>query len=176
MESIIDNYTMFVDLLTIILTIIGISVSIGFFGVYKFLAREIQRKALAIAKVQIQMAKATLYIDHGYMYWTDYEVSNSEDEIKAKYLDQAIAETKKGLEIIQYLNVDTNNLISKEEILCYAMNNLSFYYFTQSNYEQENGNKKLAEEYAKYVYDKIIMFPEYREEWTDTYNKVVLRL
>jgi hypothetical protein len=173
-DPIIDNYSIFVNVLTITLGILGVAITGGFFGMYQFLAHRLENRIKEKARIEIQIEKARMYIGHGFMYWTDYTVSDSADDIKIKYLRQAIVETKRGLGIIEEHTIKIIDDYRTEIIKCYGMNNLAYYYYTLPKKEQTEGTIKLAKDYATYVYNKILLFPEYRDSWTDTYNKVVL--
>jgi len=185
-EPIIDNYSIFVNILTITLAILAIAIAGGFFGVYQSLRYKLENEIRDKVKSEMQIEKARFYISHGYMFWIDYQVSDSPPNVKIDYLKQAIKETEKGLGLIKDSKQnDVNNYYQKELVKCVGRNNLAYYYYelVQLRAQQAGvlqvdvpeGAAELAEEYAKYVYEKILLFPENKGSWTDTYKKVVLK-
>ena len=164
------------NVLTITLAVVGVAIAGGFFGIYGTLKQKLENDIKKKATSEMDIEKARFFISHGHMYWLDYKISNSEDTVKIRFLKQAISETEKGLGLIKDLKSDNaEDYLRKEIIKCSGRNNLSYYYYKLPEDEKLKGTDELADTYAKYVYNKISLFPDYRGTWTDTYNKIVLK-
>lgn len=160
--------TLFRELLTIILVIAGVAIAAGGYLVYRLLEalneRRTERTYREAQKADETLRLRTLshlYIHSGYTCWNFYKGTK-----QALYLEQAISDTETAR------NRYADNLDEQErenqKTICIIRNNLAYYYAERKRLE----DKKIARDYAEYIYSKIIEFPERRLSWEDTYDFV----
>ena len=86
-------------------------------------------------------------------------------------LDQAIKATRRGYDL--YVSELDEQERESERLICLAKNNLAYYYAERQKFVTvTSGEKKLAQDFAKYIYDRIDRYPEEAENWIDTYKFV----
>lgn len=157
-----QEYDIFRDLLTMVLTIVGVIISGVFLIIYDVLSKTLQRSVESKAHNEIQREKASLYIRIGYTYWNDFRNRNDPQD-----LEQAIDITNEAFNIVKKMDEKEN-----EELLCTIKNNLAYYLALQPKEKRKSGDDKIARDYAKYAYDRISNYPKHKEDWTDTYQFV----
>jgi len=155
--TVIDNYSVFVNLLTIMLGILAIAVTGGIFAIYQILSHKFQEEAASKANKAIKANIANLYNSIGYMYWRDYEATKH----NAEYLEEAIQATRNGLAQCKDLDEEGN-----EELFCRLRNNLASYLIYRN--PNQEGDKEVVEDCVRYVRSKLSKYPEHQDDCSDT--------
>ncbi len=162
--KIADRYELFRDLLTVVLAIAGLAIAAGGYLAFRVLSINIQKQALSAAETEMLRSSASSFIHIGYNQWVLYK--NKKNKI---YLEQAIDATERAYKA--YASKLNEHERENELIVCRIRNNLAYYYAEK----QSPTDKKIARDYAKYIYERIQKFPEFREDWEDTYNFVQIK-
>lgn len=155
------EYDLFKDLLTVILTIAGLAIAAGGYLVFQVLSTKIEKQALSAAETKRWRALATFFVHDGFNQWVLYKNTSNKE-----YLDRAIDATETAYEF--YASRLDQRRRENELIICTIRNNLACYYAERQLPE----DKKIARDYAKYVYERIKKFPRSRTQWEETYNFV----
>ncbi len=190
-----DKYTVLVDLVLIMLALTGM---IGY-GTYRWISRGVsERTALAMKEGQsFTNAHVEGYL--GFWYYEQYQaeierkkemdiiwqelakgqfnqknrkdskIVDGVDSTGIVYLKHAIVGTTKALEFMKDLTDD-----KYERSICIYKNNLAYYLAEKKRRSGhiDEGEKKLAVEYAIFIWERIQKYPDRKAAWVDTYEFV----
>ena len=164
-----DQYEVFKDLLTVILTIAGIAIGTVGYVIYRHVSERIESRMSKNAEVieSGMRKKSEASLDLGvaltlcltsYTFWQSYE--NTKQYF---YLEGAIALTETAYERMSYLDVREPK---NESLMCEIMNNLGYYLAERKKGE----DKEFAIVCANYIKDKMGKYPDQRGNWKNTYD------
>lgn len=154
-----QEYGVFKDLLTIILTIIGAITAVITVTLYQLLTHKVQKDSEEKANKVIKAKIAHFYVTIGYMYWRDYELSRN-----TAYLEEAIEATQSGIDESKDLD-ETEN----EYLLCLLRNNLASYLIERTTKKPED--VRVVEDCIRYVRTKLSKYKEARADFANTIEK-----
>jgi len=174
-----DKYTIFVDLITIILALAG---AIGFV-VFRLISREVESQLReALREDERVLREGQIYTrvesmaNTGLSFYEQYRtLSGLKDYIKNKkktpseidpmrYLNRAIERTTSALELAEELDEK-----KYERIICICKNNLAYYLAErQKKGKAQPGDKELAKKYAEYVRERMDKYPRLVASLADT--------
>jgi hypothetical protein len=171
-----DGYELFRDILTIILTILGLAIAALGYGIYQFILHSVERKSEKWAiefqdKMDIRYKSFLLYttslidLNSGHSFWLEYEAKKD-----STLLNHAILLTKNAYSHVQKL--DTHK--KRHELLkCQILNNLTYYLAERG----KEGDIDLAEQYTKFFMGRIQKYPMLASNWknTDTFIRTAIR-
>lgn len=169
--EIAKQYDLFRDLLTIILGIATVGISVVGVLVYYILRKLLEEKAGSAAKTEMTRSSAFLLNYVGYVYWRDYEASKQAQRAQYEYLSRAI-------ELTESAYCDYASLLSEREnelLICEIKNNLASYLAERQEFPQERKpeDKKIAQQFASYIYRRLSKFPKRKEEWYKTCHSIL---
>ncbi len=190
-----DKYTVLVDLILIMLAVTGM---IGYIT-YRWISRGVSERVESVLKEGQTFTKAQVELNMGFWYYSQYraeierikEMHNvwkklskiqSDQEDKEDYepergsadaamtcLKQAIGETTIALKLSRDLPED-----KYERFICTCKNNLAYHLAEKKRkYGQtDEGEEKLAVEYAIFAWERIQKYPDRKVAWAHTYKFV----
>lgn len=183
-ESITDEYIIFRDIFTLVLSIFGIGIALLGAAIYKIISQnlesEIKKKMkevdISVKKSigkEINVVLCKFYVKLSYTYWKLYEPENYkiEDEIELslkRYLEMAITQSEWGMKCAEQLDEK-----KFESLVCLVKNNLA-YHLSMRGFADDSSR---AISLAKYAYNKIWNY-DYKQTcfWTETYAFVLMKL
>jgi len=183
-ESITDEYIIFRDILTLILSIFALAIAVLGVAIYKIISQNLESKTKEKMKeVDINVKKSiekeinivlcNFYIKLSHTYWKLYEPENYkiEDKIKPsveRYLEMAITQSEWAMKYAEQLDEK-----KFEALICLSKNNLA-YHLSMRGFTDDSSR---AISLAKYAYNKIWNY-NYKQTclWTETYAFVLMKL
>lgn len=159
-----EGYEIFRDILIFILTIAGVCIAAGGYGIYLLINKSIENRIKKREEEFSAYSTAMLFTNMGYTYWENYDILSS-DKKYLQYLKAAINITERAHSHARILNEkDPRNEVLKCEIL----NNLVYYLAVRGNAE----DREIAMQGAEFVKKRIEKYPKKSKSWQDTYDYV----
>jgi hypothetical protein len=170
-----EVFEIFIALLTTILAIAGLIGGL----IYKVIIKRVEELSTAVkedvrslAKVQHHIALATVHLLGGYACWRDYrDMKRKGKKKKIEKLNLAIARVREAYDL--HANHLYDQEPENEKLICWVKNDLAYYLAERQRYGAAlTGDDALAQQLAKYCYDRICKYPEKGEAYADTYQFV----
>ena len=178
-----DKYTVFRDILTLILSISALSVAALGVAIYKIISQSFERQIKArIEKINFQWDEriqyeinrviSAFYLELSITYWRqyerDYKMGKALPENKKEFLDLALRTGEKALEKVSKLDEK-----KFEKLICSVKNNLAYHLAARGFPSDFQRIINLA----KYAYDRIWNF-DYKDTWiwVETYAFVLVTM
>lgn len=157
------------DIIFILLAVAGLT-GVSIYSVYKAMmkavAGAVAEKTMLLAKELHYRTMATTKAHVGYVYWNNYMKTKDR-----KDLDGAIDLSERAY--VDYASQLNEQEPDNEELICWIKNNLAYYLAERQNLKAAlPGDDVLAQQFAKYAYDRISKYPKDRGTYTDTYRFV----
>ena len=163
------GYEVFRDILTLLLAVLAVASAVAITVMYAVLSEALKRGVTLAAKTEMHKAIVSSYISMGHLYWKEYHDTKSDSK-----LNQAIEITERAND--KYARELDEQDRESEWLICWIKNNLAYYYAEKQKLGSATlGDKASAQEFVKYVCDRIEKCPKSRKErndWVDTYKFV----
>lgn len=163
------EYEIIKDIILISLAVAGLT-GVSLYSIYKLMlkavANAVAEKTMLLAKELHYRTMATTKAHVGYVYWNNYMKTKDR-----KDLDGAIDISERAYE--DYASQLNEQEPDNEELICWIKNNLAYYLAERQKLKAAlPGDDVLAQQFAKYVHDRIYKYPKERGTYTDTYRFV----
>lgn len=163
------EYEIIKDIILISLAVAGLT-GVSLYSIYKLMlkavANAVAEKTMLLAKELHYRTMATTKGHVGYAYWNNYMKTKDR-----KDLDLAIDITERAYK--DYASQLNEQEPDNEELICWIKNNFAYYLAERQKLKAAlPGDDVLAQQFAKYAYDRIYKYPKDRGTYTDTYRFV----
>ncbi len=190
-----DKYTVLIDLILIMLALTGM---IGY-GIYRWISRGVADRVALAMKEGRNFTRAQVETALGLSSYNQYknevkrtdgmndvwkklskiqskredkesrEAERKPTDVDMTCLQDAIASATRALGLLKGLKED-----KYEMLICICKNNLAYYLAEKRRRKGkiDEGEKKLAVEYATFIWERIQKYPDHKAAWADTYKFV----
>ena len=159
----VNTYPVLRDVLQIVLAVAAVAIAALGYLIYRIVVQSLQIRAEKEIGSERRRITAKLYTYLGLLRWTDFERITPSDP---RYREDAIEVTERAHEYASALDErDPRN----ERTIATVRNNLAWYLADRGRPQ----DRDKARGYAQYIHLRSQNFPEEREEWERTYEKVM---